>query len=278
MVVRTYHWAERILPAHRLLARRVLRRRRSHFFRHGNAGDVFCRDIVRYVYRAEATNIDGVGRRLLAIGSIADRMLAGDVLCGIGAKRPNVPSRTDAPCRIVGVRGPLTLRAIHDAGHDVDSLAFVGDPGVLVRFMVADEEAVGRGRHLFIPHYRERFAYPRRIRRRVEVVDIDQPPLTVARHILGAELVYTSSLHGAIFAHALGRSCVLVQPQTRESEFKYRDYFASQNIPWRTPATSIEEAIDRPNPTLGTAVRPEEVANGFPSEQELIEIGVMTTE
>ena len=276
MIVRTYHWADRIIPRWRFAPMRIRRRRRSNHFRYGNAGDVFCRDIVRTIYQADAENISGVGRRLLAVGSIADRMLPGDVACGIGARRSfDVPLATNAPCRVIGVRGPLTLRAMRDAGHDVRALRFIGDPGVLVRLIVGDDEAIGSGRQLFIPHYRERYMYPRRIRHDVEVVDVDQSPLDVARHILGAELIYASSLHGLIFAHALDRPCVLVQPRTVEPEFKYRDYFASQRITWRTPAASINEAIARPTPTLGTIVRPAEVAANFPTARLLTELGIM---
>ena len=81
----------------------------------------------------------------------------------------------------------------------------------------------------------------------VRVVDVDNKPVEVARQIQEAELLFTSSLHGLIFAHALGRPCVLIRPLTEEPEIKYQDYLAAVGLPWPGWRT-LDEARRSPSP------------------------------
>lgn len=276
MVVRTYYWYARVISRRRHQVRKLTRRRPSHFFVEGNAGDIFCRDIVRHLYETEPRNVEAAGRRLLPIGSIASCLLPGDIICGIGAKSGDVPRPSGSGNVLRGVRGPLTLAAFRDAGHDTSDIRFVGDPGLLIRLMLDDSDAIGSGRRLFIPHYRERFHYPRTLADGIEVIDIDQPPLTLGRHILGADIVYSSSLHGIVFAHALGRPCALVAPRTKESQFKYEDYFASVGLKWTPPVESIDHAIDGSRRVTSAAIDIEQMKEAFPSATELRELGAMS--
>ena len=246
MAVRTFYWDAPRLSRGGLLKARLGRPTPTSQFRFGNAGDVFVRDVIRMVYGAEPDNVDDDGRRLLLIGSIAHRVLDGDVVCGVGTKGVPVPAATDVRCRVLAVRGPITLEAFEQAGHDVSGVRSLRDPGLLIRFAVPDAPA-RPGRRVLIPHYRERNLYRGAARRGLAVVDIDGEPAAVARGIQAAEVVYTSSLHGMIFAHALRRPCVLVAPLTAEPEIKYRDYCASIGMAWRAPGT-LEEALRGPVP------------------------------
>jgi hypothetical protein len=223
-----------------------LRRSNANVFRTGNAGDVFNRNLIETTYGVEARNVADCGRRLLLVGSTAHRIQNGDIVCGVGTKGRTIPSAKDVRCRILAVRGPLTLAAFAQAGHDVTSVRSQLDPGLLIRFAVDDADAVPN-RVAILPHYRDRDFYGRRARRGLWMIDIDDEPVEVARNIQSAELVYTSSLHGLIFAHALRRPSVLIAPQTSEAEVKYRDYFASVGLPWRSLPT-LDEALRMPSP------------------------------
>lgn len=273
MTVRTYFWHHPMKKTHNRV--RWIKRRRVPW-RVGNAGDIYSADLVRYLYGAEPTNLKDEGKRLLMVGSILDKSQEGDVIAGIGARGPrDVPSPSQAVLDVVGVRGPLTASALEDAGHDVGGLRFMLDPGLLVCKIFPDLLNVEPefGRVGFVPHYREGPQY--RSNRRYNVIDVDATPFDFAREIARCERVYSSSLHGVIFAHALGRPVALVAPRTAEPEFKYRDYFGSVGLAWREPLglkktlASVEPKVpDGIDALIETAV--------FPTLDELRERGVAT--
>lgn len=264
--MRTFYWDARVV-GRRGLARRRLTGRAGLFFRTGNAGDIFNRDLIRMTYGVDAQNVLDDGRRLLLVGSVAHLLRDGDVVCGIGTQDRGIPSAAEVRCTVIGVRGPLTLEAFAAAGHDVSRVRFQLDPGLLIRkFVTPREPAVGRV--IMIPHYRERDRYLRSRIRGVVMVDIDAEPVSLAREIQKAELVYTSSLHGMVFAHALGRPCVLVAPLTAEPIIKYQDYAASVGLPW-APVPSFDEARRRPAPTSPHEVHFTDDDFALPSLDEL---------
>ena len=247
MEIRTFYWdAPRDdRPA---WLRWALRRRDPHLFTHGNAGDDFNIDLLKWAYPDRTIcNVSDGGRRLLLVGSVAHRVQNGDIVNGIGSKPMDVPSAQEASVIVRGVRGPLTLEAFRRAGHDVSSLSFVGDPGLLIGRLFPDLMNIAheRGRVVFIPHYRERFQF--RSNRHFQVVDIDASAHDVAVAIRRAEFVHTSSLHGLIWAHALGRPARLVTPAAGEALYKYQDYFLSIDQPFEAAAT-IEESQRLPKP------------------------------
>jgi hypothetical protein len=211
---------------------------------HGNAGDMFNADLLDMVY-GTAHRIAHDGPRLLMVGSIAHRVQAGDVLCGVGTKGSALPSAPPVECEIVGVRGPITYEAFRAAGYDVSGIMFQYDPGLLISSMLSPEDLAVQaipGTTIFIPHYRDDPSTWRHVSGPA-VVSVDARPLDLARSILTAELVYSSSLHGIIFAHSLGRPCVPVAPASNEPLVKYRDYLAS-----------VERHTDH-LPALGEALR-----------------------
>jgi pyruvyltransferase len=243
MKLRTYFWEDRIISRLELRVRRALGWSPYNYFLVGNAGDLFARELIEREYSCPVQNDPLRGHRLLIVGSIGHRIRDGDVVCGIGVKTRKIPVPTHARVRVWAVRGPITLDVFKSAGHDVSDIKFQFDPGLMMRFMVTDSErAIVPNGVAFIPHYRERGKYVRSLPPGMRTIDIDGRPKDVARAILGAELVYSSSLHGIIFAHALERPCVLVAPQTEESDLKYQDYFASLGLPTPKPLSNIFDA------------------------------------
>lgn len=245
-------------------------------FEHGNAGDRFNLDLLEWAYPGQqVTNVKDAGQRLLLVGSVAHRALDGDLVCGIGSKHADVPAPGKARVQVLGVRGPMTLDAFRQAGHDISRLRFMGDPGFLIgKLYPATMDIVAeRGRTIFIPHYRERFQYPST--RSYAVVSIDATPRMIAEEIGRAEFVYTSSLHGLVWAHALGRPARLVSPQTEESLHKYQDYFLSIGQPFES-AASIDEALRGPKPTSPIDVSSHVDGIVLPTLQELKTAGVVS--
>jgi pyruvyltransferase len=233
MVIRTFYWEAPLRSG-------FLRRRK---FRFGNAGDAYNVDALNWAYPGNEiiNTLDG-GKRLLLVGSVAHRAQAGDLLSGVGCKAELPPAEEWRHVSVHGVRGPRTLAALQRAGADTSSLRFMGDPGLLAR---AVYPAAASARQIpnqvaFIPHFRERHQF--RDNNKYKVINIDAPPETVVRQISESEHVYSSSLHGIIWAHALGRPVQAVSSLTGEPEFKYHDYYESLGLRYR-PAGDIDQAV-----------------------------------
>jgi hypothetical protein len=273
--IRTYFWEARIISPLELRARQMFRRSPHLYFLVGNAGDILARELIEREYDCATYNDPTQGKRLLVIGSIGHSIREGDVLCGIGVKSRQVPKATDVPVRVWAVRGPITYELFKAAGHDVSDVKFQLDPGLMMRFLMSGSDQVASPRGaVFIPHYRERGQYAGGLPKGICLVDIDNRPRDVARAILSAELVYSSSLHGIIFAHALGRPCVFVGPQTEEPLIKYEDYFASIGRAMPRPLTSIHDARSSRAPDSPIDLRYTEEDFVWPSLEELVAHGV----
>ncbi len=243
MRIRTYYWRDRVISGPEFLARRILHRAAYNHFRVGNAGDILAPELIEKHYGCPTINDPKAGNRLLLVGSIAHCILPGDILCGIGLKTRDIPNASSVAVRVWALRGPISRDVFKAAGHDVSEIKFLLDPGLKIRFEM-EEAARCAEPHgaIFIPHYREREKYIRSLPRGIRFVDIDSTPANVGQAILSAELVYSSSLHGVIFAHALRRPCVLVSPQTEEPMLKYEDYYASVDVPLPRALSDIWQA------------------------------------
>lgn len=275
MNIRTFYWHDRVISRYKMGMKKLFSQNAHNFFRVGNSGDIFNRHLIFDHYHLEGLNIKDEGSRLLMIGSIANSISDGDVLCGIGAKRAEIERGLN--CDIQGLRGPLSYDAFKRAGYEMRNVKFLMDPGLLLRFMVPDTTVNPKG-IIFIPHYRERGLYTgrqaQRIPKPIRFVDIDQDPLRLASDILNAELVYTSSLHGIIFSHALGRPCVFVQPQTEEPIFKYQDYFSSVGINMPRALDDISCVKFRGAPISPATIHYRKEDFVFPSLDRLIDLKI----
>ncbi|KZL15864.1 Polysaccharide pyruvyl transferase [Pseudovibrio axinellae] len=278
MELRTFYWQGRIIPKWKHSLKKIRRRNPSGFFTIGNCGDIFNRELIKHLYGKDIAinNLNEGKNRLLLVGSISHTLQDGDWLCGTGTKFEEVPARKNDVI-LKGLRGPICYEMFKKAGYDLSNLEFLYDPGLLISELIPNAlitEAKPSGA-IFIPHYRERFnllPLPKEIR----FCDIDCTPRSLAEQILGAELVYASSLHGIIFAHALGRPAVFVQPQTIEPELKFRDYYASVGLPFQKPIADIGEAnlIRDEKVPYDINFRPGDIK--FPKVDELIKSGVIT--
>ncbi|MDM7855454.1 glycosyltransferase family protein [Cellulomonas alba] len=139
----------------------------------------------------------------------------------------------DAPLRaesFLAVRGVLTRSAL---GLPEDTP--LGDPGVVVAELGLGDVRRGSA-PVFLPHFgvlatREGARTVAALRANgYEVALPNTEPLEIARRLAGAPFVATTSLHGLVFANALGVPATLVSmPDVRGAEprFKYDDYLSA---------------------------------------------------
>lgn len=273
MRLRTYYWHDRIVPAWKHKVRRVLRDDHK-YFTIGNAGDILVRDIVHSQYGAMAVNIADAGQRMLIVGSVSHRVKDNDVLAGVGTqgKADTLPKRKNVS--ILGLRGPITYDEFKAKGYDMSQVKFLLDPGLLVRFMFKDETIrPATGSVAFIPHYRERNKY-KNLPSHIRKINIDDKPANVCKKILEVEHVFSSSLHGIIFAHALGRPATLVEAKN-ESMLKYKDYYSSVGLDFPTPLRNFDGLNMRGIKTSPEHLDYKESDFIFPSLDFLVSKGVI---
>ena len=243
MALRTYFWHSRVMSKFEYYKAKLLGRKITGF-RHGNAGDIFTKDLIKYLYKEEVYNSREEGNRLLMVGSIASVIKDTDIINGIGWKGNDLEDIKDniSKAKVYGVRGPLTKQLFEKYNADLSELKFMLDPGLLVKEVYNLKIKNNTNKQIiFIPHYNDELVYthyPKNIKK----VSIDNNPKTIAKEIMKSEVIYSSSLHGIIFSHALNKPCVFVAPQSNEPIFKYEDYFLSIGVDLPKPIKSIYEA------------------------------------
>lgn len=147
------------------------------------------------------------------------------VIWGSGKMHENRPTRLPR-ARVLGVRGPLT-RSLLNLPESVP----LGDPGLLLaRSYGLTAPLVGPVG--LIPHnYHKRSQHFDSLKATDDVVVIDaaRDPLLVARDIARCRAVVSTSLHGLIFADALGVPACWGQIGTGlpGGDFKFRDYLST---------------------------------------------------
>jgi pyruvyltransferase len=272
--IRTYFWHDRIKSRWRAYRDRYLRGRQWNDFIYGNSGDIFTRDVLAWLYPGTNPINVSEGPRILCVGSIGHKIGSGDVLSGIGCKTPELPTPSSKSTYIHALRGPISYDIFKSAGYDVSQVRFLADPGLLIGSMVSECSAI-KGRVIFIPHYRERRSILAGLPQGMQFVDVDCPPLRIAKQIQRAECVYSSSLHGLIFAHALKRPCVFVRPATEEPLLKYQDYFLSVGISPPKPLDSISDAKFFASPMSPATLSIQATQIVFPTLRELKAWGIV---
>src|SRR5690606_34385780 len=104
---------------------------------------------------------------------------------------------------------------------------------------------------------------------------IDIQPKKLIKKILKAKVVYSSSLHGIIFSHALNKECVFVAPQSDEPLFKFEDYYLSIGIEMPKPLPNIHHANFRTDisTVLGKEISKKDFY--FPDKPYLLKKGII---
>jgi succinoglycan biosynthesis protein ExoV len=168
---------------------------------------------------------------------------------GSGAGTGPLPVRWPEPSwSILAVRGPLTGRLIGEPA------TAVTDAAALLAVTEGLTPARSQGRDqardvVFFPHYNSVSAsrWPD-ICKQLGLVFIDPhwPPDKVLRILGGARLVVTEAMHGAIVADTLRIPWIPVVCSPEIATFKWRDWTASLDLPYRPiaiPPSSAFEAL-----------------------------------
>jgi hypothetical protein len=207
---------------------------RSRVFRTGNFGDIASADMVQRITRRRVRAPRPNERKLLTIGSVLHTARDGDVIWGTGAKGGKTTlAKGIRTLSVHAVRGPLTLDVLRTHRIDVSNVKQLFDPGCLLPLLYAEQvgqlsQSVRSGSkgYRIVPHYRDDLLMRRRYWRHLQYfVPVDTTPTEFIDAIYGAERVISSSLHGIIFAEALGIPACWLAPEGGEDERKYYDYY-----------------------------------------------------
>lgn len=142
---------------------------------------------------------------------------------GSGIRNPMTVSSATNHERFLSVRGTMTNE------HLGNPARILGEPGLLV-YLLGLSRQLAKPNGLYIPHFTElNTTVGRKRLSRLRSVDLEiqlptDHPIDVARRILTSRYVLTSSLHGLVFAYALGVPAYLSLDAVGESEFKYKDF------------------------------------------------------
>lgn len=195
---------------------------------------------------------------LLAIGSLMKSAAATSLVWGTGLLHPDGGLGGPRPENIFAVRGPLTATALRRAGllvHDVP----LGDPGslapALLGITAAREPRFPLG---LVAHYVDR-GHPavRRLLAMPGVRDLDVrwEPADFLSAMADCRAIVSSSLHGLVFAEALGLPTLWFQAtgDVAGDGFKFRDWFSTTHVPQASPYTL--DGGERPEQLAGRAER-----------------------
>lgn len=217
----------------------------------GNRGDLFGYDLLRRFL--DLLKSDAVMEKIgvsdaptqtyfALVGSILQNLKASPFECIVVG--PGLISdrqwRVPANLRLVGVRGPLTVRNLLNVEEPPE---VISDPGLLIsRFHrlphVDSKKPLG-----FIIHSVDRATFFQWFPdARTNLIDNYASMEEMLASLAKYEIVLSSSLHGVIFCHAFGIPVVPIRitEQITGGEFKYRDYFLSlgKEFKSRLPITS----------------------------------------
>lgn len=238
-------------------------------FRTGNFGDIASKTVVEAISGLRTSRPIDDRPRLLSIGSVLHRAQAGDVVWGSGVKGGAEPLEEGLDIHVAAVRGPHSIAYLERSGIDTSHITELFDPGVLMPYLFKDKiaEFEPRGGDRIIPHYRDDSLMRRTHYAHLDkFVSVDRYPLNMIKQIYGADRVFSSSLHGIVFAEALGIPAYWLAPVGRENDLKYHDYYLGTGRSDIKRFTSLEAAM-RSEPMELPTFRPEDYVATFPTDQ-----------
>lgn len=180
--------------------------------------------------------------KLLCVGSILQEAREGDVVWGAGVNGKVIPKQIKnlKDITFLSVRGPITREIVRSMGKFCPEV--YGDPGLIYPFLhneeIRREQAVllekfkrlgtTMPKVVFIPNINDERFIPDYIKgldySGVYYLSPRMEATTIAAYISSADLVLSSSLHGLVFADALGVPSVRMR-SLFEPELKYVDYY-----------------------------------------------------
>jgi pyruvyltransferase len=135
----------------------------------------------------------------------------------------------EMPLEIRAVRGPKTRQRCLDLGYECPEI--YGDPAILLPKYFQPQDVVTKRGLAVIPHFVDLERVQAVVGKDVRVIDVTQPVEQVINELAASEVVFSSSLHGLIVAHAYRIPAVWIASGTllAGDGIKFLDYFASVN-------------------------------------------------
>jgi len=206
----------------------------------GNMGDI----LTPWLLKQDNVVFKKVSRgsnKTLCIGSIIKFAKAGDDIWGSGVLHTNDKINPDAVFH--AVRGPLTREIILKNGGACEEV--YGDPALLLpRFHTP--KVIGKEGMCIVPHYVD---YEDAIDSNIgiDVINIlNADPIEVVDDIVRHDIVFSSSLHGLIVAHAYNIPAVWLKLSDKlvGDDIKFRDHYAALGIEAKSFEKPCAEAIE----------------------------------
>jgi hypothetical protein len=204
-----------------------------------NFGDAINPHIIKLVSGLEPVKAGRVDH-VIGIGSVLQKANERSFVWGSGLMHPHMGVRA-AGDRIRAVRGRRTLEILRGEGILAADVP-LGDPGFLVgRFA---DRLVNRGterryRAAVVPHHASQDdpvfkALSSSLD--VKIVNMRSTSLQILQSIQEADVILSQSLHGLVFAEALGRPNLWISSNaTSDWCFKFEDWFSNTREPQLAP-------------------------------------------
>jgi hypothetical protein len=229
--------------------------RLKYFLRIPNVGDLINPIIVSAVTGEQTAHASGDAPHLLAIGSVMGGATPHSCVWGTGVMHPDIGVGSPEASRLYAVRGKLSHAALRQAAIGIGDVP-LGDPGFLAPAIFGVERSpVPEYRLGVVPHYVDRAnQFFRYLLSDPDVVDLNvhQEPGVFLRQMADCGAVISSSLHGLIFAEALGIPNLWVKSSDEISgaAFKFDDWFTTTARPQRNvhllrANDAVNDLIDR---------------------------------
>jgi hypothetical protein len=183
---------------------------------------------------------------LLAIGSVMASATSATLVWGTGAMHPELGVGDVRASSVFAVRGPSTYRLLREAGIAVGDVP-LGDPALLApQLMNIFRSPTPQHRIGLAAHYVDRHR-PEVVRLlddpAVADLNVHGDPEAFLRQMAECAVVVSSSLHGLIFAEALGIPSLWLRAgdDIGGSDFKFKDWFGTTRRPQANPHVLTSE-------------------------------------
>ena len=235
--IRNVDWERRIRQGLRWHTRRISQGGRVIFQYENpkypeNWGDVVGGRIANHIAgrRLEVTTDPYVAGKILAVGSVVDMAMPGDIIWGAGCITAKGTGHAGRRLDVRAVRGPLSREAMHRAGYQVP--AIYGDPALFFPELKPRKENRNvTARWGVIPHYTD-MGHPVLSSWENDgavIIDICSGVEDFIDQLLSVDRVVSSSLHGLIMSDAYGipNARVSFHDLLFGGDFKFKDYASS---------------------------------------------------
>lgn len=215
--------------------------RLKYFIRVPNVGDLISPHIVtalsgRETFHDRKNHLP----HLIATGSLMAASNNHSFVWGTGIMHPDIGLGSPDPSHIYALRGKLSYSEISKKCPSLDDIP-LGDPGYLApKLLGIKRAAIPKFRIGIVAHYVDR-ANPLIKRMLIEygVIDLDvhSSPISFLKQMAECEVVVSTSLHGLIFAEALGIPNLWVKAgdDIAGGDFKFQDWFSMTDRPQSNP-------------------------------------------